>query len=154
MLLCEGFHLSSVPFAHRANMTEEYFTDRQDRYMLVPRCKAMADFCDGLITKLCSVSLRLTLDDTLESPAHLHPYLSPMDLYIEYAYNVVWGYYQQCLEQSQKTLNPGAVCQYAILLSPLWNCTCTTKGCNACNILRLKRAPKVNWNGDITAYFI
>lgn len=90
-------------------MTKEYFTDRQDRYMLVSNCKPMADFCEGLVEKLCSVSLRLTQDNSLEPPKHLHPYLSPKDLYVKYACNVVWGYYQQALKRSKKTLNPGTL---------------------------------------------
>uniref|UniRef100_A0A1B6MU30 CDP-diacylglycerol--glycerol-3-phosphate 3-phosphatidyltransferase n=1 Tax=Graphocephala atropunctata TaxID=36148 RepID=A0A1B6MU30_9HEMI len=91
-----------------ANLTKEYFTNRQDRYMLVSGCGALADFCAGLITRLSSVSLRLTVDgELLPILPHLHPTLAPVGQYEQHARDIVWGYYKQALAQGSTHFKPG-----------------------------------------------
>ncbi|KAK7113205.1 hypothetical protein V1264_012540 [Littorina saxatilis] len=51
-----------------ANLSNDYFTNRQDRYVLFNDCKAMADFFDDLVKTVSSFSFQLHKDDSL----HLH----------------------------------------------------------------------------------
>ncbi|KAG8254725.1 CDP-diacylglycerol--glycerol-3-phosphate 3-phosphatidyltransferase [Homalodisca vitripennis] len=91
-----------------ANLTKDYFTNRQDRYMLMSGCRALADFCAGLITRLCSVSLRLSDEGELVPRLpHLHPTLAPPGQYEKHARDIVWGYYQHALRKSSAQLKPG-----------------------------------------------
>lgn len=57
-----------------ANLSHDYFTNRQDRYVLVKDCKPLADFFEGMIDILCSMSLQLTRSDDTVPPAKYHPY--------------------------------------------------------------------------------
>lgn len=100
--------LFNLTFINSANLTKEYFTDRQDRYMLMSQHRRLADFYHGLIEQICSVSLRLTADNRLEArEAHPHPYLSPSGLYEKHAREVIWGYYQKAMKQKDNVLKPG-----------------------------------------------
>ena len=59
-----------------ANLSESYFTNRQDRYVIIRKCRALADFFHQLVTRVSSVSFTLKADDTLELAEGLnhHPY--------------------------------------------------------------------------------
>ncbi|XP_076461588.1 CDP-diacylglycerol--glycerol-3-phosphate 3-phosphatidyltransferase, mitochondrial-like [Babylonia areolata] len=60
-----------------ANLSNDYFTNRQDRYILFNDCKDMADFFDELVKTVASFSFQLQKDDTLQlhSTWETHPYL-------------------------------------------------------------------------------
>lgn len=42
-----------------ANLSEDYFTDRQDRCMVIQDCEPLADWFDDLISTLTDCSLNL-----------------------------------------------------------------------------------------------
>ena len=58
-----------------ANLSDSYFTDRQDRYVVISQCKHLADYFEHLIGILSS--LRLQPDNSISLSAHAqrHPYL-------------------------------------------------------------------------------
>lgn len=41
-----------------ANLSQDYFTNRQDRYVLVEDCPKLADFFEGLISNISDFSLQ------------------------------------------------------------------------------------------------
>lgn len=47
-----------------ANLNEQYFTNRQDRYIYVRNCPQLADYLERLIEVIGSISMRLNLDGT------------------------------------------------------------------------------------------
>jgi hypothetical protein len=49
-------------FSHRANLSGDYFTSRQDRYMIIQDHKPLSDFFDDLSRVLCKISFQLTPD--------------------------------------------------------------------------------------------
>lgn len=49
----------------RANLSEDYFTNRQDRYIMISGCKDLADFYWDLIQHISDVSLELDKSDNL-----------------------------------------------------------------------------------------
>lgn len=52
-----------------ANLSNDYFTNRQDRYVIFNDCRDMADFFDELVKTISSFSFQLQTDNSLR----LHP---------------------------------------------------------------------------------
>ena len=52
-----------------ANLSNDYFTNRQDRYLLIDGSKDLADFCDKLVGTVCEFSLNMDAANNL----HLNP---------------------------------------------------------------------------------
>jgi len=50
----------------RANLSELYFTHRQDRYVMLSDCPELADFFDGLVSAVQRYSFHLRPDDTVQ----------------------------------------------------------------------------------------
>ncbi|XP_064181105.1 CDP-diacylglycerol--glycerol-3-phosphate 3-phosphatidyltransferase, mitochondrial [Anguilla rostrata] len=58
-----------------ANLSDSYFTNRQDRYVLLEDCPALADFFSELVGAVGDVSLQLSPDDTVSvMDGMVHPY--------------------------------------------------------------------------------
>lgn len=59
-----------------ANLSHDYFTNRQDRYLLVDEATELADFCDRLVGTVCRFSFRLGAGDRLDLDAERvhHPF--------------------------------------------------------------------------------
>ncbi|XP_011298498.1 CDP-diacylglycerol--glycerol-3-phosphate 3-phosphatidyltransferase, mitochondrial isoform X2 [Fopius arisanus] len=56
-----------------ANLSNDYFTNRQDRYFLIEDCKELCDFYDELIQRVSAFSFRLTPGDIMSySSESLH----------------------------------------------------------------------------------
>lgn len=58
-----------------ANLSDHYFTHRQDRYICIYNCKDLCNYFDELIKVVSNFSLQLTLDGHLETSANwpYHP---------------------------------------------------------------------------------
>ncbi|KAI1886454.1 hypothetical protein AGOR_G00195920 [Albula goreensis] len=58
-----------------ANLSDSYFTNRQDRYVLLEDCPALADFFSELVGAVGDVSLQLAPDDSVAMmEGMVHPY--------------------------------------------------------------------------------
>ncbi|XP_022084996.1 CDP-diacylglycerol--glycerol-3-phosphate 3-phosphatidyltransferase, mitochondrial-like [Acanthaster planci] len=59
-----------------ANLSESYFTNRQDRYVMLEDCPRLADFFQELVSTVSSFSFQLNPDDslTLDPEVGIHPY--------------------------------------------------------------------------------
>ncbi|MGH0119443.1 UNVERIFIED_CONTAM: hypothetical protein FKN15_024186 [Acipenser sinensis] len=58
-----------------ANLSDSYFTNRQDRYILLRDCAELADFFSELVGAVGDVSLQLQPDDTVQvKEGMVHPY--------------------------------------------------------------------------------
>lgn len=75
------FHIKAYIFDDNviisgANLSESYFTDRQDRYILIKDFKPLADFYDRLLTTISKFSFLVQPDNSLHyfDEDH-HPYL-------------------------------------------------------------------------------
>lgn len=84
-------------------MSQDYFTNRQDRYVVISDCEELADLYFGLIERVSSVSLGLDKEDTLtpRSP-QIHPYKSALSSYESEARQVVWDYYLSAVDKAQE----------------------------------------------------
>ncbi|KAF6203196.1 hypothetical protein GE061_003614 [Apolygus lucorum] len=88
-----------------ANLSEDYFTNRQDRYIMIKDCKQLADFYWNLVQNISSVSLALDSSDTL-SPRSFHPYKSNQQQYISDARRKILGVYEAAMNNPAPT-QPG-----------------------------------------------
>ncbi|XP_051889112.1 CDP-diacylglycerol--glycerol-3-phosphate 3-phosphatidyltransferase, mitochondrial isoform X2 [Pristis pectinata] len=58
-----------------ANLSDSYFTNRQDRYVLLRDCCEIADFFDELVSAVSDISLQLEQNDTADvKPGMVHPF--------------------------------------------------------------------------------
>ncbi|XP_078081809.1 CDP-diacylglycerol--glycerol-3-phosphate 3-phosphatidyltransferase, mitochondrial isoform X1 [Mustelus asterias] len=58
-----------------ANLSDSYFMNRQDRYVLLRDCHEIADFFDELVNAVSDVSLQLQQNDTADvKPGMIHPF--------------------------------------------------------------------------------
>ncbi|XP_047465639.1 CDP-diacylglycerol--glycerol-3-phosphate 3-phosphatidyltransferase, mitochondrial isoform X1 [Mugil cephalus] len=58
-----------------ANLSDSYFTNRQDRYVLLENCREVADFFSDLVDAVGDVSLQLQPDDSVTMmEGMVHPY--------------------------------------------------------------------------------
>ncbi|XP_031699220.1 CDP-diacylglycerol--glycerol-3-phosphate 3-phosphatidyltransferase, mitochondrial isoform X1 [Anarrhichthys ocellatus] len=58
-----------------ANLSDSYFTNRQDRYVLLDNCSEVADFFSDLVEAMGDVSLQLQPDDSVTMlEGMVHPY--------------------------------------------------------------------------------
>nr|CAD7196586.1 unnamed protein product [Timema douglasi] len=59
-----------------ANLSKDYFTNRQDRYVLIEDCKPLADFYDALVSRVCDFSLHLDKANQVQLHERwdIHPY--------------------------------------------------------------------------------
>lgn len=70
-ILCSGTFL----FSPSANLSDLYFTNRQDRYVLLQDSPEIADFFTELVDAIGDVSLQLQQDDTVQMmEGMVHPY--------------------------------------------------------------------------------
>lgn len=68
------FKTVSLSFS-RANLSDSYFTNRQDRYVLLENCREVADFFSDLVEAVGDVSLQLQPDDSVTMlEGMVHPY--------------------------------------------------------------------------------
>lgn len=63
-------------FYVRANLSNDYFTNRQDRYFVIEDCEELCDFYNKLIEKVMEFSFLLQPDGNtnLNPAANYHPY--------------------------------------------------------------------------------
>ncbi|CAH1721572.1 unnamed protein product [Aphis gossypii] len=78
-----------------ANLSQDYFTNRQDRYIIIEDCKLLVDFYIGLVELLGRMSFQLTNKNTLtlDPTWEHHPYKSPYKTYASEARKQLIEYY-------------------------------------------------------------
>lgn len=70
-----------------ANLSDQYFTNRQDRYIIFENCSNLADYFDSLVNTVSTFSFQLRQDNSivLHQNWSIHPYEGDKDLFIEKA---------------------------------------------------------------------
>uniref|UniRef100_A0A8C8Z501 CDP-diacylglycerol--glycerol-3-phosphate 3-phosphatidyltransferase n=1 Tax=Prolemur simus TaxID=1328070 RepID=A0A8C8Z501_PROSS len=75
-----------------ANLSDSYFTNRQDRYVFLQDCAEIADFFTELVDAVGDVSLQLQGDDTVQVvDGMVHPYKGDRAAYCKAANKRVMG---------------------------------------------------------------
>ncbi|KAK3860436.1 hypothetical protein Pcinc_033515 [Petrolisthes cinctipes] len=85
-----------------ANLSNDYFTNRQDRYMVIEDCPALANFYHRVVSTVSQFSLQLQPDDSATMPSNtdLHPYLGNYKKYCDAVSSAVQ---QLCRQECDKT---------------------------------------------------
>ncbi|KAJ8870696.1 hypothetical protein PR048_029721 [Dryococelus australis] len=91
-----------------ANLSHDYFSNRQDRYVVVEDCPALADFYHGLVATTCDFSLRLDEHDAehLSEGWVFHPYRDNRQAFVAAAGEHVRRFYSQAAQRSRSLLVP------------------------------------------------
>uniref|UniRef100_A0A4W3K715 CDP-diacylglycerol--glycerol-3-phosphate 3-phosphatidyltransferase n=1 Tax=Callorhinchus milii TaxID=7868 RepID=A0A4W3K715_CALMI len=85
-----------------ANLSDSYFTNRQDRYVLLSDCPEIADFFDDLVNAVGDVSLQLQQDDTAEvKSGDVHPYIGDRAEFCTAANKRIMAVVNNALERQQ-----------------------------------------------------
>lgn len=71
-----------------ANLSNDYFTNRQDRYFLIEDCKELCDFYDELVRRVGEFSFVLQSDGTVSSAIKVNPLKDPISFIKEAAHSV------------------------------------------------------------------
>ncbi|KZC05620.1 CDP-diacylglycerol--glycerol-3-phosphate 3-phosphatidyltransferase, mitochondrial [Dufourea novaeangliae] len=84
-----------------ANLSNDYFTNRQDRYFVIEDCKELCDFYNELVEKVGEFSFLLQPDGTtvLNSTTNVHPLKDKSLKFIENAADSVKSLFQRELEK-------------------------------------------------------
>jgi len=89
-----------------ANLSNDYFTNRQDRYLLIEECEKLANFYDGLIDQVSKFSFKL--DDSNKVSLHpnwsIHPSDGDASKFVREARNVVVSYYEDNRRTNERNL--------------------------------------------------
>ncbi|KAF7989769.1 hypothetical protein HCN44_008443 [Aphidius gifuensis] len=90
-----------------ANLSNDYFTNRQDRYLLIEDCKDLCDFYSKLIKRVAEFSFRLLPDDTtvFENKISQHPLTSSLEQFRCSAQEKIQSLYLEELNKSKKQLH-------------------------------------------------
>jgi len=86
-----------------ANLSNDYFTNRQDRYVLIEDCGPLADFYDGLVSRVSEFSLQLGERNKvqLHSSWKWHPYEGKREEFESAARQSVWSLYKSAMSQQE-----------------------------------------------------
>ncbi|KAM8946246.1 CDP-diacylglycerol--glycerol-3-phosphate 3-phosphatidyltransferase, mitochondrial [Pelodytes ibericus] len=91
-----------------ANLSDSYFTNRQDRYLLLQGCPEVADFFSELVGAVGDMSLQLQPDDSvLTEDGMEHPYQGDKATYCDAANRRIMGVIEtaqrrQCVKNSAR----------------------------------------------------
>lgn len=80
------FKNCNVMIFSRANLSDQYFTNRQDRYIVFQDCKHLCDFFDKLVSTVSSMSFLLKPDNsvTLHPGWSIHPSEGKFQNFLKY----------------------------------------------------------------------
>ncbi|XP_045691870.1 CDP-diacylglycerol--glycerol-3-phosphate 3-phosphatidyltransferase, mitochondrial [Phyllostomus hastatus] len=86
-----------------ANLSDSYFTNRQDRYVFLRDCPEVADFFAELVEAVGDVSLQLQADDTVQVvEGMVHPYKGDRAAYCKAANARVMGVIEAARTRQQR----------------------------------------------------
>jgi len=88
---CKVYIFDNSLIISGANLSNDYFTNRQDRYILIEDCSNLADFYEGLIDTIGKISLVLSKDGQFKTMPEFssHPYNGELQQYIKESYKHV-----------------------------------------------------------------
>ena len=84
-------------FEFRANLSNDYFTNRQDRYIIFEDCPELSNYYDELVKRVSSFSFQLNEDNRviLNPVFNMHPYKSSKKDFNQAAGNLIEKFAKQ-----------------------------------------------------------
>lgn len=87
-----SFHSNKVTiFTFRANLSDQYFEQRQDRYVLFQDAPELANYYSTLVDTVGKFSFHLDASNRLSinDPRRLHPYQTSLDNFVQHTHNLL-----------------------------------------------------------------
>ena len=80
-----------------ANLSNDYFTNRQDRYILVENCEKLADFYERFVEKISEFSLQMDEHQMFKIGGNFssHPFLSSLEEFKTESNNIMKTFLQE-----------------------------------------------------------
>lgn len=80
-----------------ANLSNDYFTNRQDRYILVENCEELADFYDKFVQKISEFSLQMNEEQTFKMAEDFtsHPFESSLAEFKTESNNIIKAFLEE-----------------------------------------------------------
>ena len=76
LILCTSMFIIILVFYFSANLSQSYFTDRQDRYLQFCQCPDMASYFTDIIQTISEFSFHLQCNNETNYPENTpHPYI-------------------------------------------------------------------------------
>lgn len=80
-----------------ANLSNDYFTNRQDRYILVENCEELADYYDKFVQKISEFSLQMNEEQTFKMSEDFpsHPFESSLAEFKTESNNIIKAFLEE-----------------------------------------------------------
>ena len=81
---CKIYIFDNTVIISGANLSKDYFTNRQDRYIVIENCELLADYFCGLVATIASFSLEMNENGKFSTNEKLksHPFLGNLEEFI------------------------------------------------------------------------
>ena len=82
---CKVYMFDDTLIMSGANLSGDYFTNRQDRYVVIEGCSELADYYEGLVDSVASFSLVMDKEEKFETEKELvnHPHEGQLNEFIK-----------------------------------------------------------------------
>lgn len=95
-------------YHYRANLSHDYFTNRQDRYVVIEDCADLSNFYVNLVSQICKFSFQLLPNGSTSlhsswSP-ECHPFKGNKKKFIEEARKLVWEGFAKPLSKADNAI--------------------------------------------------
>jgi len=106
---CKVYIFDDSVIISGANLSDDYFSNRQDRYVLVENCPKLADFYEKLVSNISDFSLKMDKNQefNLGDSFSTHPFLGPLKDFVSEAGDKVKTFLKQ--EQSSNSIDPSTM---------------------------------------------
>lgn len=106
---CKVYIFDDSVIISGANLSDDYFTNRQDRYVLVENCPKLADFYEKLVTNIADFSLKMDKNQHfhLGDNFSTHPFLGSLKEFVSEAGDKVKTFLKQ--EQASNSIDPSTM---------------------------------------------
>ncbi|XP_049855957.1 CDP-diacylglycerol--glycerol-3-phosphate 3-phosphatidyltransferase, mitochondrial-like isoform X1 [Schistocerca gregaria] len=100
-----------------ANLSNDYFTNRQDRYILVEDCRPLADFYDDLVERVSEFSLQLWPGNRIQlhHKWNIHPFKGRYEEFAAAARANIHNFLDNALHQAQQQSHNGDTCVFPLV---------------------------------------
>ena len=104
---CKLYVFDDSVIVSGANLSTDYFTNRQDRYVLIEDCEPLATFCEDFVRKLGQFSLELKNNGDFRVHG-THPFLGDYQEYVSQVKRDISSWLQSQKQQNRLCYDPSA----------------------------------------------
>ncbi|XP_046433803.1 CDP-diacylglycerol--glycerol-3-phosphate 3-phosphatidyltransferase, mitochondrial [Neodiprion fabricii] len=104
-----------------ANLSHDYFTNRQDRYIVIEDCKELCDFYSKLVERVSEFSFKLESNGTttFKSEENIHPYKGRRKNFTDAAARNIKSLFHEEMEKRSEITKHDGISEYDTWIFPL-----------------------------------